>query len=160
MRDPIAAAHYALAIHVALRLDDRDPIKCAAWMESAERVCGKDSTTPWLCTRHAMVAKRRAEKLATPAKRADAGKADWYADQIDATRERIARNERAIERFQNYPRPDTSDARAAINAPLRQRQRGMAGERKAWQAYDAATRDMPAARARLTWLTERAPGAA
>lgn len=149
----------SLASHVALRLDDRDPALCAAWMESAERVCGRDADAPWLCSRHRKVAEKRAGKEAAPVARADASKAAWYADQIAATEERIRRREAAIERFENYPRPDTSDALAAINAPLKQRQRGMAGEMKAWRAYEGATRDLPAARARLAWLHEKKPAA-
>lgn len=152
----ITNAAYAIASRVCLRLDG-DPVVCQAWMESAERRCGKPADSPWLCGRHLKVAQRRAGKEAAPPARADAGKAGWYADQIDATERRIARNERAIERWENYPRPDTSDARAAINAPLKQRQRGMAGEYKAWRAYDAATSDLPMARARLAWLKERQP---
>ena len=82
---------------------------------------------------------------------------DWYAAQITATEARIARREAAIERWENRPRVDARDARAAINAPLKQRQRGMAGEMKAWRAYEYATRDLPAARARLAWLHEKRP---
>ena len=82
---------------------------------------------------------------------------DWYAAQIAATEARIARRKAAIERWENRPRVDARDARAAINAPLKQRQRGMAGEMKAWRAYEYATSDLPAAQARLAWLHERNP---
>lgn len=146
----------ALASYVALRLD-RDPDLCAAWMDSADRVCEKPANVPWLCPRHQKTAEKRRGKASAPAARADESKADWYADQIAATEARIARREAAIERWENYPRPDASDALAAINAPLKQRQRGMAGEMKAWRAYEHATRDLPAARARLTWLHEKKP---
>ena len=146
----------ALASHVALRLD-RDPDLCAAWMDSADRACEKPAAVPWLCSRHQKVAEKRRDKASAPTVRADQSKVDWYADQIAATEDRIARREAAIERFENMPRADTSDARAAINAPLKQRQRGMAGEMKAWRAYEYATRDLPAARARLAWLHEKKP---
>ena len=146
----------ALASYVALRLD-RDPDLCAAWMDSADRVCEKPATVPWLCPRHQKTAEKRAGKANDPIMRADESKADWYADQIAATEARIARREAAIERWENRPRVDARDARAAINAPLKQRQRGMAGEMKAWRAYEYATRDLPAARARLAWLHERNP---
>lgn len=54
----------ALASTVALRLD-RPTDKCAAWMEAADRVCGKDATAPWLCSRHVKVAEKRwAKELA------------------------------------------------------------------------------------------------
>lgn len=81
---------------------------------------------------------------------------DWYARNIAATQRRIERNERAIARWENYPRPDTSDALASVNLPLKQRQRGMAGEAKAWRAAEFAARDMRAARSRLAWLQESA----
>lgn len=84
-------------------------------------------------------------------------KSDWYAAQIAGARKRIARAEAAIERWENYPRVDASDARAAINAPLKQRQRGMAGEAKAYRAAQRAESDLVSARARLAWLTERNP---
>ena len=146
----------ALASHVALRLD-REPDRCAAWMDSADRVCEKPATVPWLCPRHQKIAEKRAGKANAPTVRADESKADWYADQIAATEARIARREAAIARFENMPRVDARDARAAINAPLKQRQRGMAGELKAYRAYEHATRDLPAARARLAWLHEKKP---
>ena len=146
-----------LAAYVVLRLDRPSDV-CAAWMDSADRVCGKAAISPWLCKRHKVVAEKRAAKQAGhTVQRADADKADWYAEQIAATKERIARDEAAIRRFEQMPRPDSSDALAAINAPLKQRQRGMTGEMKAWRASEAARKDLPAARARLTWLTERAP---
>lgn len=84
-------------------------------------------------------------------------KSTWYAAQIAATHRRIARAEAAIQRWENYPRVDASDALAAINAPLRQRQRGMAGELKAWRAAQRAESDLVSARARLAWLEERSP---
>ena len=146
----------ALASHVALRLD-RDPDLCAAWMDSADRVCEKPATVPWLCPRHQKTAEKRQGKASAPTVRADESKADWYADQIAATEARIARRKAAIERWENRPRVDARDARAAINAPLKQRQRGMAGEMKAWRAYEYATRDLPAAQARLAWLHEKKP---
>lgn len=85
------------------------------------------------------------------------GHVGWYAAQIAGAERRIARAEAAIERWENYPRVDASDARAAINAPLKQRQRGMAGELKAYRAAQRAESDLVSARARLAWLEERNP---
>lgn len=146
-----------LALQVAIRVD-RPADTCAAWMDAADRICGKAAVAPWLCKRHKAVAEKRAAKQAGhTVQRADADKADWYAEQIAATKERIARDEAAIRRFEQMPRPDSSDALAAINAPLKQRQRGMSGEMKVWRAAREAESDLPAARARLNWLIERAP---
>lgn len=96
---------------------------------------------------------RAAYRSPTPARDTSA----WYAAQIAGARRRIARAEAAIQRWENYPRPDASDARAAINAPLRQRQRGMTGELKAYRAAQRAESGLISARARLAWLEERNP---
>ena len=53
-----------LASMVAVRLDGHDPAVCAAWIDSADRVCGRPSVAPWLCRRHETVARKRAEKSA------------------------------------------------------------------------------------------------
>lgn len=55
----------AVASMVVLRTD-RPTGQCAAWMEAADRVCGKDATAPWLCSRHVKVAENRwAKRLAS-----------------------------------------------------------------------------------------------
>lgn len=82
----------------------------------------------------------------------------WYDRNIAATQRRIARNERRIAAWENRPTPDRHDP-AEINLPLKVRQRGMATEVRAWKAYDAAVRDLPAARARLARLQDNHPHA-
>ena len=54
----------ALASMVAVRLDGHDPAVCAAWIDSADRICGRPAVAPWLCKRHETVALKRAEKSA------------------------------------------------------------------------------------------------
>lgn len=77
----------ALASMVALRYADRDPHFCAAWIESADRVCGKPGES-WMCPRHEKVARARLLK-AIEKDRADRVKAEaerermrpkWEAD--------------------------------------------------------------------------------
>ena len=97
------------------------------------------------------------DAITVPAPKPARDTSDWYAAQIAGAKRRIARAEAAIQRWDNYPRPDASDARAAINAPLRQRQRGMAGEVKAYRAAQRAESGLVSARARLAWLEERKP---
>lgn len=54
----------AVASMVVLRMD-RPTGVCAAWLEAAERICGKEASAPWLCAFHVKVAERRwAKKLA------------------------------------------------------------------------------------------------
>ena len=145
-----------LALQVALRIDRPDDT-CAAWMDAADRLCGKGAVVPWLCKRHKTIAEKRAAKESAPVERADASKAAWYADQIFTTKERIERAERTIARFEARSSPGWSDALAEVNVPLKQRMRGFEGELKAWRAYESATKDLSAARARLSWLEERKP---
>lgn len=52
----------ALASMVAVRLDGHDPDLCAAWIDSADRICGRPAVAPWLCKRHETVARRKLEK--------------------------------------------------------------------------------------------------
>lgn len=73
----------SLALQVALRLD-RDSSACAAWIDSSDRVCGKVSARPWLCSRHVKVAERRAEKQRT----ADEVRAQAIREKREALRPR------------------------------------------------------------------------
>lgn len=84
-------------------------------------------------------------------------KRPWYDRQIAATERRIERNQKAIDRWASRPVVDTSDARAMVNAPLRQRQKGMKGEMAQYRAYRNATADLPIARSRLAWLHDHYP---
>lgn len=111
-------ADQALASTVALRLD-RPAEQCAAWLEQADRVCGKEVVRPWLCKRHVTVAERRLakvraraeEQVASARRRAQEARPRWEArlTEIDA---RLA---------QIDPFRDGGADRAAACAPLRQR---------------------------------------
>lgn len=61
-----------LALHVALRMDDyRVSFGCPAWIESADRMCGKEPVRGYLCNRHHNVAvKRQGKALDEAAKKA------------------------------------------------------------------------------------------
>lgn len=50
-----------LARTVALRDDFADGV-CPAWMEAAERVCGRPPSVGYLCSRHHKVAEHRHAK--------------------------------------------------------------------------------------------------
>ena len=51
-----------LASFVVLgRVVDRPTDVCAAWIDSADRTCGKPAAEPWLCRRHVTVATKRAD---------------------------------------------------------------------------------------------------
>lgn len=110
----------SLALQVALRLD-RDPATCAAWLDSADRVCGRGASQPWLCKRHVTVAeKREAKQREKDEARADAARAarETLRPEREARLAAIDQRLRAIDPL--YGDPAGGDT-AAINAPLRQR---------------------------------------
>lgn len=109
-----------LASMVALRLDGHTPARCAAWIESADRICDREAVRPWLCKRHETVAHRRVGKYVAQEK-ARAEKARQKAkEERPALQERLARVEAKLDRldpFRSGYRPD----RAAACAPLSKR---------------------------------------
>jgi len=108
-----------LAAMVALRLD-RTPAQCAAWIESADRVCGRDAARPWLCKRHETVAARRLTKALADR--------EARAEKSRAAREERRRNDQArleaveaqLDRLDPF-RDGTAADRAAACAPLSHR---------------------------------------
>ena len=108
-----------LALTVALRLDSPHE-QCAAWIESADRVCGRDAIRPWLCKRHETVAKRRLEKEVAQEK-AQAEKARQRAEkQLPAREARLARIDARLDQIDPF-RADGNADTAAMCAPLSQR---------------------------------------
>lgn len=108
-----------LALTVALRLDSPHE-QCAAWIESADRVCGRDAIRPWLCKRHETVAKRRLEKEVAQEK-AQAEKARQRAEKQRPAREaRLARIDARLDQIDPF-RTDGKADTAATCAPLSQR---------------------------------------
>lgn len=111
-------ADQTLAAMVALRLD-RPAEQCAAWLEQAERVCGKEVVRPWLCKRHVTVAERRLEKDRARA-REQVEAARQRAEQARPRREaRLAEIDARLAQID--PFRDGGEDRAAACAPLRQR---------------------------------------
>ena len=111
-------ADQALASTVALRLD-RPHGTCAAWIESADRICGRDAARPWLCKRHVTVAERRYARERAEAE-ADALKARQRAEAARPKREaRLAQIDARLAQID--PTPRGGHDRAAACAPLRQR---------------------------------------
>ncbi len=112
----------SLALQVALRLDTRDPALCAAWLEKADRVCGKPSVQPWLCGRHVAVAQRRQAKERST-EEAQAAAARERAERARPRKEaRLAAIDRRLRSIDPLYGGITGGAdRAAQHAPLRQR---------------------------------------
>ena len=116
-----SATPEVLAGLLALRpLRDYPAGACVAWMESAERLCGKPATD-WLCPRHEGVARKRfareVEKI-----RAELAARAARSQALRPEREaKLAKIEARLSRIDPF-RTDTGPAdRAAACAPLRQR---------------------------------------
>lgn len=95
------------------------PGTCNAWMESADRRCGKPETHPYLCDRHVTVALRRAKKAAEKA-RSDAAKtAAWRSENVPKMRAELDRVEDEIRRLD--PPATAHLDHGSLNTPLRTR---------------------------------------
>ena len=91
------ATPLTLASVVALRVDNIGPT-CPAWIDSADRRCGKPQTDGYLCNRHAKVARRTlAARLAVDATRSERHATD-RAILLPAKRARLADVEAEIAR--------------------------------------------------------------
>lgn len=93
---------------------------CVAWMESADRRCGRDRTHDYLCKRHHNVALARIPKIIAKADQEKArsrAAAQRRAEQAPKLRERLARIDAEIA---TRGRENTTDM-AVINTPLRTR---------------------------------------
>lgn len=92
---------------------------CGAWMESAERRCGRPAADPWLCTRHLKVAQQRAIKHAAK-DRADHEKAQAReAAAAPKLRAELARINARLARL-DPPRTGPLD-HGVLNTPIRTR---------------------------------------
>ena len=107
-----------LASFVVLgRVDNRPTNVCAAWIDTADRICGKPAPEPWLCRRHVTVATKRAEayiiREADRRERAEARR----AERAPSLRARLATVEARIRQLD----PTSRDDGAVINMPLARR---------------------------------------
>ena len=109
------ALDIALAQTVALRLDDR--AGCPAWMEAADRRCGKPATVGLLCARHHKVAEKRYEKQLASA-------AAWRERRRDQAAVRLPKAEAELAEVERrYAALDPSPAEdgAVVNLSLSKR---------------------------------------
>lgn len=118
----------ALVSMVALGSPDRwRATGCVAWMEAAERVCGRDRAEGLLCKRHRGVAERRlaAEVAKERTRRAKAQERraeqlQRHGDRWRAELERVEARMRVLD-----PPPETTDPaayRGAVHPSIRRRQ--------------------------------------
>lgn len=114
---------HILAEQVALNLDGPDN-ECPAWMESADRRCGKAPTVGFLCARHHKVALSRWEK----AKAKDAAvlaksveKAKVRLPDAEAELARVEARLQQLDPMLRERRNDPSTDPAMVNMPLRRR---------------------------------------
>ena len=108
--------HRQLAGYVALRVDGPDG-ECPAWIESADRRCGKPATVGLLCKRHHTIALKR---LARDINKAAAENAKHRAARevaLPKYRVRLAQVEARINQLDPPMRRDG----AIVNMPLHKR---------------------------------------
>ncbi len=107
-----------LASFVVLgRVDDRPTDVCGAWIDSADRTCGKPAAVPWLCRRHVTVATKRAEAYAA---REAARRERADARRIERAPRLRARLEVVEARIRQLDPPTCGDG-AVVNLPLARR---------------------------------------
>lgn len=107
----------ALAHHVAV--GELVPGSCNAWMDAADRRCGKPATHPYLCDRHVKVAMVRAKKAADKAARNAERIRAWREKNLPKMRAELDCIEDQIRRLD--PPPTSPLDHGALNTPLRKR---------------------------------------
>lgn len=111
---------YDLAETLVLgRLDLRDPHVCGAWIESADRTCGRPGRD-WLCPRHVKVAQRVLDRRRAK----DAIKADRARMAAESARPSrlaaLARIEARLDAIDPMRRDARADG-AIVNVPIAKR---------------------------------------
>ena len=94
-----------------------DPATCNAWLEQADRRCGKPATLPHLCALHVTVAHRRKRAAEKKAAAQAARRAAERAAAIPSKRDRLRTVEATIARLD----PPTSGDPAVVNLPIARR---------------------------------------
>ena len=110
---PEALASFVVLGHV----DNRPTDVCAAWIDSADRTCGKPAAVPWLCRRHVTVAIKRAEAYAA---REVARRERAEARRIERAPKLRARLATVEARIRQLDPPTRVDG-AVVNVPLARR---------------------------------------
>lgn len=140
-----------LAMQVALRLDGWAPERgCPAWIESADRVCGRPPAHDYLCKRHHTVALRRWDSAVTRnAERAQA-RAEYRARMLPEWKAELAKVTAEIER-RDPPRPNDRAAYTGyVHPSLRRQQSRLLSDSNVqrmaelWRKHDELTRKIGA----------------
>lgn len=108
--DRALVAMVALPNHV-----DSEPGTCVAWMDSADRVCGKPAEH--LCPRHLKVAERRYERELQRTRETQRRREAARASSVPKWTERLAAVEAELDRIDPLRRESTRDT-AVVNTPL------------------------------------------
>lgn len=117
MSGDIPVRHLAAMVALPGHVDSR-PGMCVAWLEAADRVCGKPAE--YLCPRHVKVAERRYER-AVARERESRRRADAYRRQQEPVwRDELAKVEAELDRIDPL-RTDTHHDSAMVNMPLSKR---------------------------------------
>lgn len=107
-----------LASFVVLgRVVDRPTDVCGAWVDSADRTCGKPAAEPWLCRRHVTVATKRADAYTA---RESARRERAEARRLERAPKLRARLAKVEARIRQLDPPSRGDG-AVVNVPLARR---------------------------------------
>lgn len=117
--------HLALADQVALRMDNWNPEQgCPAWIESADRQCGKPNTEGYLCKRHHTVAVRRYEDHLLRERTKQERREAWREKNLPLWRAELAKVDAEIER-RDQPVVRDRAVGGVVHPSIRTRQRAL-----------------------------------
>ena len=103
------------------RVDDRPTDVCGAWIDSADRTCGKPAAEPWLCRRHVTVATKRADAYIVREAAREVGRRERAeARRVERAPRLRARLATVEARIRQLDPPSRGDG-AVVNVPLARR---------------------------------------
>lgn len=119
----MTANHLALADQVALRMDNWKPEQgCPAWIESADRQCGKPNKEGYLCMRHHTVAVRRYEDHLLRERTKRELREAWREKSLPLWRAELAKVDAEIERRDQPVVRDRAAVGGVVHRSIRKKQ--------------------------------------
>lgn len=136
-----------LANQVALRLDTWEPSHgCPAWIDSADRQCGRPNTIGYLCKRHHTVAVRRLDALEAKAEKRREEREAYRAENLPRWRELLDKVGAEIERSDPPRLADRAAYTGHVHKSLRRQQSRLLSDSNVkrmaelWRRHDELTR--------------------
>lgn len=143
----MTARDHALAMMVSLRIDDWTLEQgCPAWIESADRACGREPAKGMLCRRHHTVASRRWNQERQRREDAARDAALKRSRMIPEWQAELARVEAEIERLDQPVVRDRAAVGGAVHPSIRKAQRRLMSDANVrrmaelWRRHEELTR--------------------